>query len=109
MLHMNRFFNLPLRMRIGIGGVLLLVVASFAYLRFLLGYTHQPPPGGLLSMGCILFLVWLAWDNLAAVPRLFWVASPVLLVVGAYHPMLLLIIVPAIFLLFFLRPSKKKP
>lgn len=104
---MNGFFRLPIRTRIGIASAVLLVAALISYGGKLLHGAHWQPSGGLLGMGSILFLIWLAWDDLSAIPRWFWGVFPILLAIGAFRPQLLFVIVPGLFLVCFLWPRKK--
>lgn len=57
-------------------------------------------------IGALCGALWLAYDQLRGIPWWVWLALPVLLLVAARRPQLLVLVIPALLLLAVLKPRK---
>lgn len=96
-----------LQTKIGLLAALLLLGAAVSTLLWSRGVVHQPT-GAFVRIGFLLALLWLAWNDLARVPRWIWWFFPVILLVAAFRPYYLFIVVPAMLFLLILWPKRKK-
>ena len=108
--HVDFWFRLPLRTRLGIigfgivtGAILLLFLAWNAG-AFFFGLYHL---GGILLFGVILILFWCAWNDLKNIPWWHWFIMIVLLLICAVKPAFWLIGVPVIGYILFQGRKKK--
>ena len=105
---MKRFYDLPIKTRIGIVAAALLTGALITYTAAQLKVPHAQPMAVCLRFGMALGAIWLAWDHLAAIPKMFWAMIPVVILVGAFRPYYLFVLVPALFLMMLLWPKRKR-
>ena len=80
-------------------------------MAILVAYGFYSGEAGLLELNrmCVMMgLLWLAWPELERLPRWIFFAIPVLVVLCAWRPQLILIVVPALFLLWLLQPPKSR-
>lgn len=77
----------------------------------LVAYGFWSGEAGLLELNrmCVMmFLLWLAWPELERLPRWIFFAIPILVVLCAWRPQLLLFVGPALFFLWLLQPPKSR-
>jgi hypothetical protein len=96
------------RTALGLTALLLVVIGSIVVVRGPADGSASGFASGCLRVGFVLGALWLAWPQimafLARAPRWLLVASGIGLIIGAARPWLLLIIVPALGVLWFLGP-----
>ncbi|MDR3109762.1 MAG: hypothetical protein LBU65_08755 [Planctomycetaceae bacterium] len=104
----NKFFNLPIKTRLGIVAGILLLGAVITYTASSFNVPHAKPVAVFLRLGMTLGAIWLAWDHLVSIPKTFWVMIPIVLIVAAFRPYYLFVAIPAMFLIMLLFPKRKK-
>lgn len=52
--------------------------------------------------------LYLAWPELVQLPKWIWCAIPVVVIVGAFRPQILLAAIPLFLLILYLMPKKRK-
>lgn len=52
--------------------------------------------------------LYLAWPELIRLPKWFWMAIPVVVIVGAFRPQFLLFAIPALLLVIYLTPKRRR-
>ena len=96
----------PMAMRDKIGLIALVLAALACYSKF-----RGSDPlylAAYVRSAIIMGILWMAWPELVLLPRWIYISLPILLIVGAFRPHLLLIFVPLILLYWFLVPKPKK-
>ncbi len=69
--------------------------------------TNEPGLFELNRMCVVMFLLWLAWPELEALPRWTLYVVPISAVVCAWRPQLLIVVLPLSFVYLLLRPSTR--
>lgn len=98
---MFRFFDLPLRTRVGV-----VTVGCWIGVFIAFWYGNVDLQAGLVRMAMMLAAMWLAWPELVVLPRWFLLALPFVLVIAAFRPWALLFILPLALLYWFIVPRK---
>ncbi len=100
----TRWFDMPLRAKAGWIAVFLWIgtLAAAVYGR------DELTLGAFLRTAAVMTLLWLAWPQLARLPRWLYVSVPIVGLIAAVVPRLLLILVPLLLLYGFLRPKPRK-
>ncbi len=94
----------PIRLRIGLITILFWILS-------LIGWIYGFDPlyqGAFIRTAIVMTALWMAWPELAALPRWLYLAIPITLIAGAFRPQILLFLIPALLLYGFLRPKPKK-
>ncbi|MBQ3387830.1 MAG: hypothetical protein IJG60_01290 [Thermoguttaceae bacterium] len=64
--------------------------------------------GAFLRTAVVMSLLWLAWPQLARMPRWLCVTVPAAALVAAFQPRVLFVLIPGLLLYGFVRPKPKK-
>ena len=103
---MKRWYALSIRTRLGIIAATLLVVAALSVVQIFAAPQEHAPLYGIIKWAPLLFLFWMAWPDLARIPRVvYYVLIPVA-ILCALKPMLLYLVVPVALVALFLMPKK---
>mgnify|MGYP004446627345 CR=1 FL=1 len=98
----QKFESMPTRKKLG--WILIPLGALLAY-----GVcTHNSTFFELNRGFIILFLLWLAWPELEALPRFIVTLTPICAIVCAWRPQYLIVVVPLFILYLVLRPPAKR-
>ena len=105
---MNFWFRLSLRTRLGVIGVSFLILV----IVLLLSWYHDPGNfsfrnSWILRYGPLVFLLWLAWSDIAGIPWWNWLVILVILIVCAIKPGAWFVGVPIICYILFAGRKKK--
>ncbi|MDR0611129.1 MAG: hypothetical protein LBG58_13550 [Planctomycetaceae bacterium] len=104
---MNFWFRLPIRTRLGIVAIILLIVAIYSLTLWMNDPTHHRPIASIIRLSPILFLFWLAWSDLRRIPFWVWLLMPIILIICALKPMCWFLVIPATLFALFILPKKK--
>ncbi|MDR1923530.1 MAG: hypothetical protein LBQ66_04065 [Planctomycetaceae bacterium] len=96
----NFWFKLPLRVRLGVMATVVLVAAIVVVFFVWRDPVHHPVRqyGFLIKIAPILFLLWLAWQDLAKIPLWVYLITPPILIICFLKPILFLIVIPVAFI-----------
>ena len=105
---MDFWFRLSLRTRLGIiGSVLLVSVLVVLFLWYQDPLRFSPNRlAWLLRLGPLVFLLWLAWGDIAKIPWWNWLVILVILIVCSIKPFAWLLGIPVI--VYFLFGARKQ-
>ena len=103
---MKRWYALPIRTRLGIISIVLLIVAVLSVVQHFAVPRNTKPLYGIIKWAPLLFLFWVAWPDLARIPRWVYYVSVPIAVLCALKPGLLYIVIPVALVALFLMPQK---
>lgn len=92
------------RSKLGWLTVVLAVLTAVGYLRSFDPMTQGALVRTLIEVGAL----YLAWPELVQLPKWVWCAIPVVVIVGAFRPQILLAAIPLFLLILYLMPKKRK-
>lgn len=98
---MKRFMDT--RTKLGWITTVLAFLTAFGFLRPLDPMTQ----GALIRSLIECAALYLAWPELTRLPKWVWVAVPVVVIVGAFRPQILLYALPLLLFVLYLRPKKR--
>ena len=58
--------------------------------------------------GILMLILWIAWPELETLPRWMFLTLPVVTLVAAFRPQILIVVLPLTLLYLFLRPKPQK-
>lgn len=96
----------PLRKKVGWIVVAMTVLVVYGLVQY-----RRTGDASLLELNrmCVMmFLLWLAWPELERLPRWIFFAIPILVVLCAWRPQLILFVGPALFFFWLLQPPKSR-
>ncbi len=102
------WFNLPIRTRLGVAAIVLLAVAGVLFTLPIIDPPHHEfrHGAGLVRFAPILFLLWLAWADLQAVPRWVWFVAPPVLIFCCIKPAAWFVVIPVALFSLFVMPKR---
>lgn len=104
------WFNLPMRTRLGVAAVILLVSGAVLFALPILDPVHHDfrQGAGIVRFAPVMFLVWLAWTDLQRIPTWVWFIAPPVVIFCCIKPAAWLIVVPVTLVSLFVMPKKRR-
>lgn len=99
------WFRLPLRTRLGIVAAMLLVVAAVSIVQAVHDPLHHRL-SSVIKFAALLFVLWLAWNDLERIPFWFYLVAPPALILCLLKPAAWLVFIPATLFILFVMPKK---
>ena len=94
----------PIRVR---SGIIAIVLWILSFLGWRYGYSPLYE-GAFVRSAVVMSLLWLAWPELVRLPRWLFIIVPFILIIAAFQPRILLVLIPVLLLYGFLIPKPKK-
>jgi len=93
----------PARTKLGWITVVLAIATPAAFLKGADSLTQGALVRTLIEVGAL----YMAWPELVQLPKWLWGAVPVVVIVGAFRPQILIFAIPLFLLILYLTPKKR--
>ncbi len=103
---MKRWFDLPIRTKLGAIAMVLCAVAAISMAVSYADPYHAKPMYGVIKWAPVLFLFWIAWPDLTRIPRWVYYISVPIAVLCALRPGFLYLVIPLGLVALFVMPKK---